>query len=241
MVHPAVEAHPGPGSIMKNPTKLFTKEEIASIEATIKEAEQQTSGEVVPVVAKVSGRYDRAEDLFGFLLSLLALGSAWGVLQGISTNTQAWSGGPSIALSLPIVLTILVVTFVVGIVLASRFPLLRLPLIAKREMEEEVESSARETFHQLKVRHTNNSTGILIYVSLHEHRVHVIGDDTIASKLSHSDFQAICDTIISGFKSDQPAKGMRDGILACGKLLAQHFPIEAGDQNELNNTLHLID
>ena len=237
----AVEVHQDPGSIMKYPTTLFSKEEIASIESAIKEAEEHTCAEVVPVVARVSGRYHRAEDLFGFLLSLASLACTWSVIQGISTDSREWSDGPTIALGLPIVLTILIVTFLIGIALASRIPVLRLPLIAKREMEEEVTACARETFHNLKVRGTANATGILIYVSLYEHQVHVMGDDTISSKLAHGDFQSICDTILRGFKSNQPAQGLQDGIRACGKLLAQHFPIEPGDKNELIDTLHLID
>ena len=227
--------------IMKYATKLFAKEEISTIEATISEVEKKTSAEVVPVVASTSGRYDRAEDLFAFLLSLLVLGCTWGWFQGLAPSVEVWSGNQAFRLNLPIVLTILAVTFFVGIALASRFPVLRLPLIAKREMQEEVERRARETFQRLKIRKTSNATGILIYVSLYEHMVHVVGDDTINDKLSQDDWNAICKTIISGFKSGNPEEGMRNGILLCGELLAQHFPVEPGDRNELFDTLHLID
>jgi putative membrane protein len=227
--------------IMKYATKLFTQEEISTIETAISEAEKKTSAEVVPVVASASGRYDRAEDLFSFLLSLLVLGCTWVWFQGMTSSVEAWSGTPVFRLNLPVVLAILVVTFFIGIALASRFPLLRLPLITKREMREEVESRARETFQQLRIRKTKDATGILIYVSLYEHMVHVVGDDTINAKLSQGDWKAICDTIIRGFKSGAPEEGMRNGILLCGELLAQHFPVMPGDKNELFNTLHLID
>lgn len=227
--------------IMKYATKLFTKEEISSIEAAISEVEKKTSAEVVPVVASVSGRYDRAEDLFSFLLSLLVLGCTWGWLQGMTPAVEAWSGNPAFRSNLPIVLAILVVTFFIGIALASRFPLLRLALIAKREMQEEVERRAHETFQRLKIRKTRNATGILIYVSLYEHMVHVVGDDTINARLSQDDWKALCDTIVHGFKKGKPEEGMRNGILSCGELLAQHFPIKQGDKNELFDTLHLID
>ncbi|HAS53523.1 MAG TPA: hypothetical protein DCS42_05010 [Nitrospiraceae bacterium] len=226
---------------MKSATKLFTKKEISSIEAAISEVEKKTSAEVVPVVASASGRYDRAEDLFAFFLSLLALGCIWGWFQGIASSAQAWSGTPAFRLNLLMVLTILIVTFFIGIALASRFPLLRLPLIAKHEMREEVSRRARETFQRLRIRGTKKATGILIYVSLYEHMVHVVGDDTINAKLSQGDWNALCDTIIRGFKSGKPEEGMRNGILRCGELLAQHFPIQPGDRNELFDTLHLID
>jgi putative membrane protein len=227
--------------IMKKATKLFTEEEIRSIETAIGEVEKTTSAEVVPVVASVSGRYDRAEDMFGFLLCLLVLGGAWGLFQGVSPAVDAWGGGPVFRLNLPVLLGILVVTFFVGIALASRFPLLRLPLISKKEMQEEVEARAREMFQRLKIRKTESATGMLIYVSLYEHMVHVVGDDTINAKLSQDDWQALCDTLILGFKDGKPEEGMRSGILQCGELLARHFPIQPGDINELVDTLHLID
>ena len=226
---------------MKYATKLFTKEEISSIEATISEVEKKTSAEVVPVIVSASGRYDRAEDLFAFLLSLLVLGCTWVLFQGMVPSIGAWSGNQAFRLNLPLVLTILAVTFFIGIALASRFPVLRLPLIAKREMQEEVERGARETFQRLKIRKTKDATGILIYVSLYEHMVHVVGDETINSKLLQGDWETICKTIISGFKSGKPDEGMRNGILLCGELLAHHFPVKPGDKNELFDTLYLID
>jgi len=228
-------------TIMKKATKLFTEEEILNIEAAIAEVEKKTSAEVVPVVATASGRYDRAEDMFGFLLSLLVLGGAWVWFQGVASTVDAWGGSPMLRLNLPVVLVILVATCFIGMALASHVPVLRLPLIAKREMQEEVESSAREMFQRLKIRKTENATGILIYVSLYEHMVHVVGDDTINAKLSQDDWQALCDTIILGFKDGKPEEGMRRGIQQCGELLAPHFPIQPGDVNELVDTLHLID
>ncbi len=228
-------------TIMKNATKLFNKNEINNIQDTISEVEKMTSAEVVPVVVSASGRYDRAEDLFAFLFSLLVLGCIWGWFQGINLSAEGWSGTPAFSINLLMVLTILVVTFFIGIALASHFPLLRLPLITKREMQEEVERRARETFQRLKIRATEKATGILIYVSLYEHMVHVVGDDTITSKLSQNDWEELSDIIISGFKRGNPEEGMRNGILRCGELLAQHFPVEPGDRNELANTLHLID
>lgn len=226
---------------IKSAKTLFSQDEIGQIEAAIAEVESKTSGEIVPVVATVSGRYDRSEDLFAFLFSLLSLSCCWYAFQGISDSTQAWSSGPALIVSLPIVLLILIVTFFIGIALASHFPILRLPLISKAEMQDEVEKRARESFQQLKIRNTEDATGILIYVSLYEHMVHVVGDDTINSKLNQSDWQAVCDTIIGGFSNKQPAQGLRDGILRGGELLAEHFPVKEGDTNELVDTLHLID
>jgi len=226
-------------STMKKATTLFSKDEINSIEAAIQQAEQQTSAEIVPVIAGSSGRYDRAEDIFAFLLSLLTLALIWTGIQGSVAN-DAWNIASEIKLNLIIVLIILTVTFFIGIALASHFPLLRLPLIVKTEMQEEVESRARETFQRLKIRSTKNANGLLIYVSLYEHMVHVVGDDAINAKLSQDDWNELCNIIIQGFKSGKPEEGMRNGILQCGELLSDHFPVNTDDENELFDQLHLI-
>jgi len=225
---------------MKKSTTLFTQDEINTIETTIKDAEEKTSAEIVPVIASCSGRYDRAEDLFAFILALLSLTFVWLLFQG-SIENNTWNVTSELNLNLMLIVIILIVSFFIGIALASYFPLLRLPLISKNEMQEEVENSARETFQRLKIRRTKNANGVLIYVSLYEHMVHVVGDDSINAKLAQSDWNELCNIITQGFKNGKPEEGMRNGILQCGKLLSEHFENNLEDENELPNQLHLID
>ena len=73
-------------------------------------------------------------------------------------------------------------------------------------MNEEVERGAAEAFHRFRVRTTNEGTGVLIYVSLFEHRVRVIGDDAISRKLGQSDWKEIRDLITNGMRSGRPAE-----------------------------------
>lgn len=224
---------------MRQATKLLKDQEVQAIEAVITEAESHTSAELVPVIATVSGRYDRSEDLFGFLFALVVLSGAWYLFQGVG-GAEAW-GLPALTLSLPIVLALLVVSFLVGATLASKLPGLRLPLIAQAEMRAEVERRARETFQSLNVRGTKSATGVLIYVSLYEHQVVVLGDTAISEKFSQDDWDHIRDAILSGFKSGKACAGLEKGISLCGETLAKHFPIESDDTNELHNSLRLID
>jgi putative membrane protein len=156
---------------MKTASSLFNAEDIRSVEVAIAEAEKMTAGEIVPVVATVSGRYDRAEDLFGLVFALIALTTIWMLFQ--STTETDWAVTQSAVLGLPAIVGILIGGFVIGAVLATHFPVLRLPFIARAEMLEEVERRALETFQRERVRDTSSSTGVLIYVSLYEHLVKV--------------------------------------------------------------------
>jgi len=143
------------------------------VEAAIVEAEKMTTGEIVPVVATVSGRYDRAEDLFGLVFSLLVLTAIWMLFAG--TTETGWSATQSTVFGLPAVAGILIGGFVTGAALATHFPILRLPFIARAEMVEEVERRALETFQRERIRDTSSGTGVLIYVSLYEHLVKSAG------------------------------------------------------------------
>ncbi len=225
---------------MKRASELLTAQEVSSVESAVGEAEAMTSAEIVPVVASVSGRYDRAEGLFGFIFALFALFFCWGALQTFS-STNAWGGSASSGALLPVVILFLIVSFLIGITLASRFPVLRLPLISKQEMREEVELRARSSFQQLKVRKTQGSSGIVIYVSLYERMVHVIGDDAVNEILSIDDYCELRDTVIASLKADKPEEGLRNGVLRSGKLLQEHLPNLPDDKNELANTLHILD
>jgi len=224
---------------MKTASSAFSAEDKQAVEAAIAEAEKRTSGEIVAVVATVSGRYDRAEDIFGLLFALIALSLAWLLFQ--DTTQAAWSQTQTHVLGLPAIVGILIGGFVIGATLATRFPELRLPFIARAEMIEEVERRALETFQRQRVRDTSGGTGVLIYVSLYEHLVKVIGDDRVTANLSSDALEVICALVVGGLKQGRPADGLRQAVKKTAELLAPHLPPTVGDVNELANQLILID
>ena len=226
---------------MRRASKYFTETERDSIAAAVRDAETKTSGEIVPVLATASGRYDRAEDLFGLAFAIAVLVVCWILFQEVRPVEGDWASGQRLALGLIPVLLIVFVGFSLGAALSTWLPGLKLPFLTRREMEAEVERSAAEAFQRFRLRGTAASTGVLIYVSLFEHTVQVIGDDAIASKLSQDDWREVRDMVIEGIRSRRPADGFRQAISRCGELLARHFPVEPGDVNELTNELRIVD
>lgn len=226
---------------MKKASNYFSDENKKIIEDAIARAESNTSGEIVPVVASVSGRYDRSEDIFGVLFSLILLTIAWLYTQEIIPIDGQWESEVKTVITLPWALAIIFLGFIVGAILASFFPVLRLIFISKKEMREEVGRKALEAFHQFRIRGTQGATGVLIYVSLYEHNVRVLGDEAINEKLNQQDWEDVCGLVVEGMKSKQPTYKLVEAIELCGQLLAEHFPIEDDDQNELPNKLQLLD
>ncbi len=226
---------------MKPASQFFSEDERRTIAAAVTEAERQTSGEIVPVVATASGRYDRAEDLFGVVLALLALALAWISFQDIRSVAGGWASGQTLALGLLPLLLIVAGGFVLGTVAATLLPVLALPFVTDKEKREEVERSAAEAFHRFRVRKTAAGTGILLYVSLYERMVRVLGDDAISEKLNQKDWDTVRDLVITGLRSNRGAEGLSQAILKCGELLSRYFPLQPGDVNEIRNELRIID
>lgn len=226
---------------MKKVNNYFSEEDKKEIEAAIARAESNTSGEIVPVITSVSGRYDRSEDIVGLLFSLLLLATVWLYTQEIVPVEGQWESVVVTKITLPWAMAAIFVGFMLGTILATYFPILRLIFISKTEMQEEVERKAKEAFHQFKIGNTEGATGVLIYISLYEHNVRILGDEAITKKLTQQDWDEVCGLVVEGMKSKQPAEKIVEAIELCGQLLAEHFPIAEGDQNELPNTLQLLD
>ncbi len=226
---------------MKKASTFFTEEEKAQINRAVTDAEKKTSGEIVPVLATDSGRYDRAEDIGGLWFACIVLSLIWVYVQGV-VPAAAWSSElGAVKLGLVPVLAILIVSFMLGAALTSRIWFVRHLFTSRKEMRQCVQAGAQRAFYEHKLRGTLEATGVLIYVSLYERMVYVLGDEGISEKLSQDDWDEVCGTIIKGIRDGQGAEGLCSGIAECGALLTEHFPIREEDENELPNELVVID
>jgi putative membrane protein len=220
-------------------TFLSTAEREA-VNRAVADAEKHTCGEIVPVVASESGRYDRAEDIGGLLCAILAVVVAWTWGQRIEPVEGDWAHGQRLTLGLPWIVGILVAGFIAGAFLTSRLAWLRRALATEREMREEVEQRAWQVFARFRIGGTQHGTGILIYISLFERMVCVLGDEPIAQKLDQKSWDEIKEMILSGIRQKKAGDSLCRAITRCGELLKQHFPIQPGDVDELPNELRIL-
>jgi putative membrane protein len=224
--------------VWKQASDLFSEKDREAIAAAVGKAEEHTSGEIIPVVATASGGYERAEGIVGLLTALLFLACAWLLLQDTS---RGWGDDSTIALGLIPVLLVTGLGFVAGSVVTRRLPLLRLPFVSKAEMTQQVERAAAGAYQRFRVSRTAESTGIVLYVSLHERMVCVLGDGAITEKLGHRDWEDIRDLVVAGLRTRRPVDGLCSAIERCGVVLSHDFPLKPGDVNELHDELRLID
>ena len=204
-------------------------------------AEGGTSAEIVPVITDASGSYDRAEDIFGVVLAVVAVAVLWTLYQGVDAAAP-WSTAesPAFVYALPHVILTIIVGFLVGAALASRLWFIRHLFSARAEMLDCVRRGAQAAFHQLGIRRTAGGTGVLIYVSVFERMVHVVGDGAVVEKLSDEDFAAVKDAVLQGFRRGDHAGGLCAGVETAGKLLAGVLPRADDDVDELPNELVIL-
>jgi len=214
---------------MKKLTKNFLSDaDREKIIDAVKNSEQLTSGEIVPMVVSASYHYPMSNVIGGIAFALpLSL-----ILTYI-IGGWLWIGTQNMWLFLGI-MTILFIAFhqIVKLVL----PLKRL-FISRREIDEEVEEAALTGFFNKGLYRTRDETGILIFISVFEHRAWILADRGINEKVSKGYWDEIVNIIVDGIKQKNQAEAICRAVKKVGELLQEHFPIKSDDRDELKNLI----
>lgn len=96
------------------------------------------------------------------------------------------------------------------------------------------QARAVDLFGLYKVWDTEHNTGILVYVNLCEHTLHIIADRGINSK-AHDDWQALCNKTLDKFKQKHFEQGLTELIVSLGEILNRYYPSDDMMGNELPN------
>ncbi len=211
--------------------KYFTQADLDRIITAVREAESGTSGEIVPYFVLKSDAYFeaawRAAALTGGVI-LLA-----GVL--LFVFVDAW-----LPLTLFEFMAAALVASVAAFALVHAVPPLKRLLAGRRTMEHRVHMRAEEAFLSEEVFKTRDRTGILIFLSLFEHRVVVIGDSGINTKVTPGHWNGIVAMVVEGMKNGKPADGLVRAIGRCGEILAEHgVKRRRDDKDELSDNLRM--
>jgi putative membrane protein len=209
--------------------RLFSQEDLDRIAEAVGGAERKTSGEIVPRVVDRSDLYEEAvwRGGFGFGLTALAL------LVSVRLLTEAWLPVDRVTIGLAAL-----ASGCVGMGLVSLVPAMKRLFAGDGLMERRVAQRAAEAFVANEVFDTRNRTGILIFVSLLERRVVVVGDSGINAKVEPQAWEDIVGRVVTGIRAGRPVDGLLDAIRQSGILLEQHgLRIQPGDTDELPNAL----
>lgn len=203
-------------------------------------AEMLSAGEIVTIVTQRSDTYRDVALAWSALVAFVALcaleifpGFYLGVVERV-LGLWAFEWSPRAVLGLA--LTVATLKFA-GTWLILRFTPLGLWLTPRRVRNARVRERALTCFRVGAESRTSGRTGVLIYLSLAEHRAEIIADAAIASKVSPETWGHAMKAMLDPLRQGRMAEGMAAAVAEVGKVLSQHFPRDANDINELPDRL----
>lgn len=99
--------------------------------------------------------------------------------------------------------------------------------------EENVLDCAAYQFKQLGMHKTKERNGVLIYISMDDHRFAIIGDAGINQKVNENFWDETKNIMLEFFKKGLITEGLIAGIEQVAIQLKSLFPYQSDDKNEL--------
>lgn len=214
---------------MKDLAKRFlSKSDRDDIITAVKEAEEFTAGEIVPMVVSASYHYPMAD-----VVGAAALAFPVSLMLAPLVGGWLWIGTGSMWLFLGF----FTVLFIAFHEIVKRSLWLKRLFISQQEIDEEVEEAAVSGFYGEGLYRTRDETGVLIFISVFEHKVRILADRGINEKVEQGCWEDVVKDIVDSIKHKRQAQGICEAVKKVGELIRVHFPVQPDDTDELNNLL----
>ena len=210
------------------------------VTAAVAAAEDQTSGEIVTVIAAQSNDYDDVALVWASVIAFLAM-SVIGLFpefyRGLYDRlTGGWGHELTANQWLGTVIAVGVLKWI-GMWLILLWRPLRIWLTPRAILAGRVRARAIDLFKVGTEAKTLGRTGVLLYVSLREHRADIVADEAIAAKVAPEVWGDAMAALIDLVRKGQPGEGMAEAVRQMGVVLADHFPRGSENPNELPDRL----
>ncbi|HET7708503.1 MAG TPA: hypothetical protein VFK50_03090 [Sphingomicrobium sp.] len=210
------------------------------VSKAIAAAEAKSDGEIVAVVTDRSDPYHDVA-LHWSVLALLGV-LAWAAAcpsclrWGFDAVMGGWRPEPSLRELLTFLMILAVVKFTAVLLILKYLPL-RLALTPGATKLRRVRRRAISIFKAGAERRTIGRTGILIYLSMAEHRAEIVADEAIVKVTTPETWGEAMAALLVEVKAGRTADGMIAAIGQVGAVLATHFPRSSADTNEIPDKL----
>ena len=218
----------------------LNEQEHARVTAAVAAAELTTSGEIVTVLADRSDGYSEVILWYAIALAFTAMSifaflpapfmNLWDQL--IGGWMHEWTKGELASMTIGLGLLTFVLSWLILSWEKLTFLLLPGPVETAR-----VHTAAVRHFKVGAERRTHGRTGIMLYLSMKEHRAEIVADEPIAELVSAEVWgEAMADMLVE-IRKGNIADGLVAGIRDVGVVLSEHFPRAEDDENELPDRL----
>jgi putative membrane protein len=203
-------------------------------------AEHHTSGEIVTIVTDLSDHYNDIGLAWASVAAFLAL-SIYAVLPefylGIVGGIFGGWGHEYTAGEYVAMIFVAMALKWIGTWLIMKWMPLRLALTPKHIKMNRVRARAISMFKVGTEAKTVGRTGVLLYLSMKEHRAEIVADEEIAKLVTPEVWGDAMVALLDHVKAGRPGEGMAAAVTQMGLVLAQHFPKGSENPNELPDRL----
>ena len=218
----------------------LTTEEHRHVSESVAAAEAHTAGEIVTIIADRSDGYSDIalawSALFAFfVIAFMAVFPApfvaiWDAVFG------GWGSEPSAGALFALAGAVGTLSFLLAWFIqlpdSVRFALVPGKVKTQRALARSI-----ALFKAAAERRTHGRTGIVIYLSMREHRAEIVADEAITQKVSDEVWGDAMVAMLAELKQGRIADAMVASVERVGAVLAEHFPRHEDDQNELPDRL----
>ena len=218
----------------------FSEDDHALVTEAVARAEALSDGEIVTIVADQSDPYHDVALHWAVLAMLLVPAALAAAPQSLVDWASAAALGWNAELTRPVVMLYLVVKLaivflIVRLLLAYR-PL-RMALTPGSTKSRRVGRRALQLFRVSAEKKTHGRTGVLLYLSLMEHRAEIVADEAIHSKVEAEVWGEAMVVLIDKVKEGKPGEGMALAVEKIGAVLAGCLPKTLDDPNQIADRL----
>ncbi|MCB2059720.1 MAG: hypothetical protein KDE21_04390 [Novosphingobium sp.] len=218
----------------------LTAEDRARVGEAVSRAEADTAGEIVTILADRSDGYTDVALSWAILASFAAV-TVFATIPELYLAKfdwllgrwhEEWTLRQVLAVSLGFGVLKFIGVMLIQLIQPVKFFLIPPPIKTAR-----VHERAVRAFRIGAERRTHGRTGILIYLSMREHRAEIVADEAIATRVDPAVWGDAMEAMLAELKRGEVADGMIAAVTRVGKVLAEHFPRPENDINELPDRL----
>ncbi|HEX8840349.1 MAG TPA: hypothetical protein VF750_07765 [Sphingomicrobium sp.] len=218
----------------------LTDEDHAKISAAVAAAEGNSNGEIVTVATPISDPYHDVA-LHWALIPLFAVlaWAAWrptALVWWYDLLIGGWDTEPTMSQLLTLLMVFAALKFTVALLILKWMPL-RIALTPPATKQRRVRRRAITIFKAAAERRTIGRTGILIYLSMAEHRAEIVADEAILKVTDEHTWGEAMEALIAEVREGRPGDGIVAAVERVGMVLAEHFPRSDTDTNEIPDAL----
>lgn len=219
---------------------LLSEADHDRVTAAVSAAEAHTAGEIVTIVTERSDGYTDVALAWAAAIAMTAL-TVLSIFPDFYLGLYDrilgdWGGEWTTRGVLALAASVAILKFI-GMVLLQLWQPLKFWLIPSHIKSLRVRRRAVTCFKVGAERRTQGRTGVLIYLSMREHRAEIVADSAIAALVSDEVWGAAMAAMLAEIRAGRLADGMIAAVSQVGTVLAEHFPRAENDVNELPDRL----